>query len=68
MQHDAWEKEYRNSKLLTKEAEPQKDTLRFIKFLKKEAKLDLEGLHVLDLGSGTGRNANYFAEQKEKIK
>jgi SAM-dependent methyltransferase len=60
MQEDAWEKEYRNSKLLTKEADPQKDTLRFLKFLKREEKVGLDGAKVLDIGSGTGRNANHI--------
>ncbi len=58
-----WEKEYRNSKLLHFHPEPQKDTLRFVKFLKKQYAVHLEGMSILDLGSGTGRNANYFAEK-----
>ncbi len=61
-QSQVWEAEYQDSKLVTKKAEPQKDTLRFLKFLKKEAKLSLEDLKVLDLGCGTGRNSNYLAE------
>ncbi|HVS79841.1 MAG TPA: class I SAM-dependent methyltransferase [Candidatus Paceibacterota bacterium] len=60
-QYDAWEREYRNSKLLTKDADPQKDTLRFIKFLKKDAGIRPERVRVLDIGSGTGRNGNHFA-------
>ncbi len=60
-QHEAWEREYRHSKLLTKDDEPQKDILRFIKFLRKEQKASINDLKVLDLGSGTGRNANHFA-------
>lgn len=60
-QGNAWEREYRNPKLVTGNDEPQKDTLRFLKFLKKELKLNIEGLNILDLGSGTGRNANYLA-------
>lgn len=61
-QFSTWEEEYQDPKLVTKKAEPQNDTLRFFKYLKKEAKLELSHLHVLDLGSGTGRNANYLAE------
>lgn len=56
-----WENEYKNSKLVTKKSEPQNDTLRFLKFYKKDAKMQLEGLNVLDIGSGTGRNSNYLA-------
>lgn len=56
-----WEKEYQNPKLLTKEDKPQADTLRFFKFLKKERRYKLTGRTILDLGAGTGRNANYLA-------
>lgn len=61
-QERAWENEYRNSKLLTKANEPQVDVVRFCKFLRKDLGMDIEGKSVLDLGSGTGRNAFYFAE------
>ena len=61
-QSKAWEREYRNPKLVTKNEGPQKDTLNFIKFLKKEEKFILEDKTILDLGSGTGRNSNYLAE------
>ncbi len=60
-QQNAWEREYRNPQLLTKEAEPQKDVRRFLKFMKKQG-VAVENLSVLDLGCGTGRNANYIAE------
>lgn len=66
-QEHVWDKEYRNSKLLTKENEPQSDVVRFVKFLKKEEKMSLEGLSVIDLGSGTGRNSFYFAEMSNKV-
>jgi SAM-dependent methyltransferase len=62
MQDTVWEREYRNPQLVTKDEKPQKDTLRFLKFLKKEEGVVLVGLRVLDIGSGTGRNANYLAE------
>lgn len=61
-QGSIWDREYNNPKLVTKNDGPQADTLRFLKFLKKEKKLNLEGLNILDLGCGTGRNSNYFAE------
>jgi SAM-dependent methyltransferase len=60
-QGNVWEKEYRNPKLVTKKDEPQKDVLRFFKFLKKEHNFILEDKKVLDLGCGTGRNSNYIA-------
>ena len=66
-QTQAWENEYRNSKLVTKKSEPQKDVLRFFKYLKKEEKKELSGLNILDLGCGTGRNSNYLAELGNKV-
>jgi len=57
----AWEKEYQNPQLVTKDAKPQKDVLRFFKFLKKTQGVPLTNLSVLDLGCGVGRNANYLA-------
>lgn len=61
-QKNNWEKEYRNPLFVTKGNKPQGDVLRFLKFLRGEAGLELSGLSVLDLGCGTGRNANYLAE------
>lgn len=66
MQEKAWENEYRNSKLLTKANEPQSDVVRFYKFYKKTLGLQISDKCILDLGSGTGRNAYYFAEQGAK--
>ncbi len=65
-QISSWENEYQDSKLVTKNSEPQNDTLRFFKYLKKEAKLELENLNILDLGCGTGRNSNYLANLGNK--
>jgi ubiquinone/menaquinone biosynthesis C-methylase UbiE len=61
-QEQAWDREYKRSRLLTKDNKPQTDTVRFVEFLKKKEKAKIEGLKVLDLGSGTGRNSFYFAE------
>lgn len=66
VQEEAWDREYRKSKLLTKENKPQSDVVRFAKFLKKESVL-IENSTVLDLGSGTGRNSFYFAELGAKV-
>lgn len=65
-QSQAWENEYRNSKLVTKNPEPQNDVLRFFKFLKKE-NIQTDNLKVLDLGCGTGRNSNYFAVKGNEV-
>lgn len=61
-QEHVWDREYRNSKLLTKENKPQSDVVKFAKWLRKEEKFEIENSHVLDLGSGAGRNSFYFAE------
>ena len=60
-QEQVWEREYRNSKLVTKDDRPQNDTLDFFKYLKREKGLVLSELRALDLGCGTGRNSNYLA-------
>ena len=62
MQDTIWEREYQNPQLVTKDDKPQSDTLEFFRWLKKKRGMAVEGLKVLDLGSGTGRNANYLAE------
>ncbi len=61
-QEHIWDREYRNSKLLTKDNKPQSDVVKFVKWLRKEAGVDPENISVLDLGSGAGRNSFYFAE------
>jgi SAM-dependent methyltransferase len=66
-QGNVWEREYRNPKLVTKNDGPQADTLRFLKFLKKDRKYKVEDRNILDLGCGTGRNANYLAENNKLI-
>jgi SAM-dependent methyltransferase len=66
-QQHAWEQEYQNPKLVTKKEEPQSDVLRFLKWLKKEQDTPIQGLSILDLGSGTGRNANYLATLGNKV-
>ncbi len=66
-QKDAWEKEYKNPKLITLGDDPQKDVRRFLKFLRREEKVTLENLDILDLGSGTGKNANYLASLGNRV-
>ncbi len=66
-QENAWDREYKKSKLLTLENKPQSDVVRFVQFLKKEEGLELDGFRVIDLGSGTGRNSFYFAELETKV-
>jgi SAM-dependent methyltransferase len=61
-QTDAWEREYRQPQLVTKDAGPQSDVKDFLKFLRRKEHVELSGLKVIDIGSGTGRNTNYLAE------
>ncbi|MCD4761505.1 class I SAM-dependent methyltransferase [bacterium] len=66
-QEKTWEKEYKNSKLITKKENPQKDVLRFLKYYKKTKNTELKNLKILDLGSGTGRNTNYLASLGNEV-
>jgi SAM-dependent methyltransferase len=65
-QNIAWEREYKKPTFLTKKNEPQQDVVRFVRFLKKEG-IDIKTSVVVDLGSGTGRNSNYFASFGAKV-
>lgn len=71
-QQSAWDQEYKSQKLLSPSNVPHADVVRFLRWLKKEHKkagvpVDMDELRVLDLGSGTGRNAYYFAEQGAQV-
>lgn len=66
-QGNVWDREYNNPKLVTKGDSPQADTLRFLKFLKKEEKFRVENKKILDLGCGVGRNSNYLADMGNTV-
>lgn len=66
-QGNVWDREYKNPMLVTKNDGPQADTLRFLKFLKKEMKYRVEDKNILDLGCGTGRNSNYLGDLGNKV-
>ncbi|MDB4992378.1 MAG: SmtA2, SAM-dependent methyltransferase [Parcubacteria group bacterium] len=71
-QKEGWEREYRSSKMLSPSNVPHGDVVRFMRWLKKECKkagepLDMDGLRVLDLGSGTGRNSFYMANHGANV-
>lgn len=71
-QQEAWEREYRAQQLLSPSNVPHADVMRFVRWMKKEyrrrgERLDLEDMRVLDLGSGTGRNAYYFAREGARV-
>ncbi len=60
-QENTWDREYGSQTFLTNDSKPQADILRFVRFL-KDKKVLIDGVNVLDLGSGAGRNSLYFAE------
>lgn len=62
-----WEREYRHPQLVTTEPGMQADVKRFLAFLKKERGVVLEGLDVLDVGCGTGRNGNALALMGNRV-
>lgn len=61
-QKKVWDKEYSNNKLITMSDKPQNDFLNFLKYLKKEQKISVRNLKILDLGCGVGKNSNYLAK------
>ncbi|KND51186.1 MAG: Alternative oxidase/tellurite resistance protein TehB [Parcubacteria bacterium C7867-001] len=71
MQEKVWEREYRSKKMLSPSNVPHADVVRFAKWYKKrerqiDREFDFDRVTILDLGSGTGRNAFYFAERGAK--
>ena len=66
-QFDVWEKEYRNPQLITNSDEPQLDFKHYIKWLRKTEHVDLDGLRVLDMGSGTGKNSLFLGERGSDV-
>ncbi|PIR03877.1 MAG: hypothetical protein COV59_04400 [Candidatus Magasanikbacteria bacterium CG11_big_fil_rev_8_21_14_0_20_39_34] len=66
-QKEVWEREYKNPKLVTKFSEPQPFIRKFAKYIRKEKSWNFQDLQVLDLGSGVGRNSNYFAHKGARV-
>lgn len=71
MQEHAWENEYKSRRMLSPSNVVQADVGRFAKWFKKgerqkDREFDYDRITVLDLGSGTGRNAFYFADRGAK--
>jgi ubiquinone/menaquinone biosynthesis C-methylase UbiE len=58
-----WDREYNKNLLVTGSTEPQADFKRFLKYLKRETDFAMDTIKVLDLGSGTGKNSIYLAEE-----
>ncbi len=63
MQENIWEKEYRDPTLVSLSDVPAQCVRDFARFLRKEKKIELDNLNILDLGCGNGKNSHYIAEQ-----
>ena len=62
----SWDAEYKKSQLVTQSHKPQKDFLRFIKWIKNNKHIDIyDNITVLDLGCGVGRNSFFMADTYE---
>lgn len=60
-QQRTWDNEYKNPEhLLHLNSKPQKGTLKFLKFMKKQG-VDIAKQTVIDIGCGNGRNGNELA-------
>lgn len=66
-QQSVWEKEYKNPKMITNSDEPAVAFKDFVKWLRRKEKFEFENAKVLDLGSGTGKNAFYLAERGSSV-
>jgi ubiquinone/menaquinone biosynthesis C-methylase UbiE len=67
MKQHPWEKEYSEQKLVSLGETPSEDAKRFLKWLKKDRKIDLGSAVVLDTGCGNGKNGFLFAENGARV-
>lgn len=65
MQENVWEKEYRSPKLISLSNIPAQCVKDFMRFLRKEQRIDFNNLNILDLGCGNAKNSSYIYEQGE---
>lgn len=63
MQEHIWEKEYQDPRLVTLSNEPAQSFKDFVRFLRRDQKLELSNLSILDLGCGNAKNSFYLADQ-----
>jgi SAM-dependent methyltransferase len=66
-QSETWNKEYLEGKLVSKDAKPQDFMKRYFRKFRYQSGKDISEWSVLDLGCGTGRNANYLAQKGAKV-
>lgn len=63
MQEDIWEREYNTQQLITLGVEALQSIKDFVRWLRKDQKLELSNLNILDLGCGNAKNSFYLADQ-----
>jgi len=63
MQENIWEKEYRDPKLVTLSDEALGSIKDFVRWLRKDQKVEMVNKKILDLGCGNGKNSIYIADQ-----
>jgi ubiquinone/menaquinone biosynthesis C-methylase UbiE len=63
MQENIWENEYKDPRLVTLSDKPAKCVKDFTRFLRKNCKLTLSNLNILDLGCGNAKNSIYIYEE-----
>lgn len=66
-QKEIWEKEYKQAKLVSLDDKPQAFLSRYLRKYRFKSGLEFSEWTVLDLGCGTGRNANYLASKGANV-
>ena len=66
-QKKVWENEYRKTQLIVESETPRQDVKDFVRFLRKQEGVVLEGLSILDLGCGTGKNSVFLAKRGNNV-
>lgn len=66
-QQKAWEGEYDTQRFVRFNTEATQEVKNFARFLRRQEKVVFEDTHVLDLGSGVGKNAEYFASLGARV-
>ncbi len=62
MQKRAWEREYDRASLVSRGSEPSQAVKDFLKWLRRDQKIDIYSMNVLDAGCGVGKNSLYLAD------
>jgi SAM-dependent methyltransferase len=60
--NNPWEREYQNPQFLTLGTEPISEIRQFMKWLRRDQKLDITEWNVFDAGCGNGKNLKYIID------